>query len=70
MPDPTIAPSQYVAAVEALGLDPTMTVSVSITADWAHLTLVDVDDGAPVIELGRLVTYSVDIPILPEGAPT
>lgn len=71
VPVTTITPAQYMTALNALGLDPMLTVSVSITSDWAHMTLVQTDkDGAPVIELGRLVTHSVDIPIRPEGAPT
>lgn len=63
---PVITPDQYAAAVRALGLDLALTHSVSITADWAQLTLVNTDaDGVPIVELGRLTTRSVGVPITP-----
>jgi hypothetical protein len=57
--------------VEALGLDLALTHSVSITADWAQLTLVNTDEhGAPIVELGRLTTRSVGVPIAASTAAT
>lgn len=73
MPDPTITPAQYRAALEALGLDPAMTVSVTVQADYAHILLVATDEhGTPTVDLGRLATRAVGVTIRdpePEPAP-
>lgn len=64
MPDPTITPEQYTAALEALGLDPRLTISVSLQADWAHIVTAELDeDGDPIVELGRLVPRTTSVPI-------
>ena len=64
MPDPTITPAQYTAALEALGLDPRLTISVTLQADWAHIVTAELDnDGNPIVELGRLVPRTTSVPI-------
>lgn len=61
---PTITREQYIAAIEALGLDPNLTVQVSLQADWAHVTLAETDeDGMPIVDLGRLTTRSLPVQI-------
>lgn len=64
MPDPTINSTQYTAALEALGLDPRLTISVTLQADWAHIVTAELDnDGDPIVELGRLVPRAASVPI-------
>lgn len=64
MTDPTITRTQYTAALEALGLDPRLTISVTLQADWVHIVTAETDDdGDPIVELGRLVPRTASVPI-------
>lgn len=64
MPDPTITPEQYTAALETLGLNPRLTISVSLQAGAAYIVTAQTDDdGDPLVELGQLVPRSVSVPI-------
>lgn len=64
MPPTSISPAQYTAALEALGLDPRLTISVTLQADWAHIVTAETDgDGDPIVELGRLVPRTASVPI-------
>jgi len=64
MSDPAITPEQYRAALEALGLDPRLTISVTLQADWAHIITAELDDdGDPIVEPGRLVPRTTFVPI-------
>lgn len=67
MPNPTITRAQYTAALEALGLDPRLTISVSLQAGGAYITTAETDDdGDPIVELGQLVPRSISVPIATE----
>lgn len=56
-------------AYALLGLDPDLTVSVSLTATWAHVTLARVDEaGHPVVSGGVLQTVEHGIQLTEEAA--
>lgn len=66
---PTITQAMYVDALEILGLDPDLVVSINLTSTWITLTLVEADEeGRPHLSLGQLRTKQVTIH-LPIPAP-
>lgn len=51
---PEITKSQYRAAVTALGLDPDLVSSVTLSGTWVHIAEIEVmADGRPKIDLGQ-----------------
>lgn len=64
---PSITETQYRAAVEALGLDPDLVVSVTLGSQWVTISQVKLHDGKPVVELGQVVTEQVAGPLVAEG---
>lgn len=56
-------------AYARLGLDPDLTVSVSLTPTWAHVTLARVDEsGHPIVSGGVLQTVDHGIQLTEEVA--
>ena len=58
----TVTPDQRRAAIEALGLDPDLTISVSLATDWASATVADTSDGLHMVD-GQLATLSLSGPV-------
>lgn len=70
MPEFVCTPTQRRAALEVLGLDPDLTISVSLATDWASATVADTtEDGALRMVDGQLVTKSVSGPIAEPTEP-
>ena len=67
----TITPAQRREVLAAFGLDPDLTVSCTIAADWITAVVADVDaDGALRMTGGHLVTRNLSVPIRdPEPEP-
>ena len=64
-----ITPAQVRAAHEALGLDPDLTLHVSISPGYVHTTTAEVDeDGHPIVKAGELQRVEASIPVEPEEA--
>ena len=64
-----ITSAQIRAAHEALGLDPDLTLHVSISPGYVHTTTAEVDeDGHPIVTAGVLQRVEASIPVEPEEA--
>lgn len=64
-----ITPAQVRAAHEALGLDPDLTLHVSISPGYVHTTTAEVDEGGhPIVTSGVLRRVEASIPVEPEEA--
>ena len=64
-----ITPAQIRAAHEALGLDPDLTLSVSISPGYVHVTTVEVDeDGHPIVTGGVLQRVETGADVTEEGS--
>lgn len=60
----SITGAQRRAALEALGLDPDLTTSAAVSADWVTATVIETDQqGAPRVVDGAPVTTTVSGPI-------
>ena len=65
--DPVITPDQYRAAIDALGLDPDLIVSVTLSGAWVSITQITVSpEGVPLISLGQHVTHTSGGPLVDE----
>lgn len=70
MAELTVTPDQRRAALQALGLDPDLTVSVSVASDWlTALVITTDDDGHPRVGDGTPITHSVSVPITAAESP-
>ena len=71
MTDILFTPAQRRAAIEALGLDPDLTISVSLATDWASATVADTAEGGALRMVdGQLATRTLSGPIAePTEAP-
>ena len=64
-----ITSAQIRAAHEALGLDPDLTLHVSISPGYVHTTTAEVDeDGHPIVTGGVLRRVEASTPVEPEEA--
>lgn len=67
MTDPTaftVTVDQRHAALEALGLDPDLTMTASVASDWLTALVITTDeDGHPRVDGGSPVTHTVSVPI-------
>ena len=64
-----ITPAQVRAAHEALGLDPDLTLHVSISPGYVYVTTAEVDgDGHPIVTGGVLQRVEASMPVEPEEA--
>ena len=64
----SITTAQRRAALEVLGLDPDLTTSAAVSADWVTATVVETDEhGAPRVVDGAPVTTTVSGPISAEA---
>lgn len=64
-----ITTGQLRAALGALGLDPDLTVSVSMSSTWAHVVTAQVDeDGHAIVSGGVLQTVDHGIQLTEEAA--
>lgn len=60
-----ITSAQRRAAIDALGLDPDLTVTLSVASDWATVVVVQTtESGAPRVIDGAAVTDTLSGPIL------
>lgn len=70
-PAVSITTSQYLAALDALGLDPQLTQAVTITSTVVSVASLATDeDGHVLIELGQPVVEHASHTILTEGDPS
>lgn len=71
MPESLCTPAQRRAAIQALGLDPDLTISISVGADWASATVADTTEaGALRMVNGQLATRTLSGPVAePTEAP-
>lgn len=70
MSDVTITPAQRHAAIEALGLDPDLTVTITLGPEWASIMVADVDeDGKPRMVNGTLALNTLSIPVADQDQP-
>lgn len=64
-----ITSTQVRAAHEALGLDPDLTLHVSISPGYVHVTTAEVDeDGHPIVTGGVLQRVEASMSVEPEEA--
>lgn len=64
-----ITAAQVRAAHEALGLDPDLTLHVSISPGYVHTTSAEVDeDGHPIVTAGVLQRVEASMPVESEEA--
>ena len=66
-----ITPAQVRAAHDALGLDPDLTLHVSISPGYVHVTTAEVDeDGHPIVTGGVLQRVETSVDVTDEGSPS
>lgn len=58
-----ITPEKRRAAVEALGFDPNVVMSVSLATDWATVVVAELVDGVPQVVDGALLTQTLSGPV-------
>lgn len=70
MPDILFTPAQRRAAIEALGLDPDLTISISVGPDWASATVADTtSDGSLRMTDGQLAVRTLSGPVADPPTP-
>lgn len=66
-----ITTAQVRAAYEALGFDPDLTLSVSISPGYVYVATAEVDeDGHPVVKGGVLQRVETGVDVTDEGSPS
>jgi hypothetical protein len=64
-----ITPAQIRAAHEALGLDPDLTLHVSISPGYVHVTTAELDEGGhPIVTGGVLQRVETSVETTTEGS--